>query len=127
MSDEKPDKRVEERVDERAEHAPADPPEDLDVPKDESEDVKGGYSFRQAWPKKYSGWGSLAGRPERRDPRLPRGLSRTGERNSQCANVNATFILKLTARAAVGRTRPGGRNSSKQWLARATDEGGARP
>jgi len=35
--------------------------EDLDVPESESEDVKGGaepagtYSFKQAWPKKYSG------------------------------------------------------------------------
>ena len=33
--------------------------EDLDVPEEESEDVKGGtvstYSFKQAWPKKYSG------------------------------------------------------------------------
>jgi hypothetical protein len=30
--------------------------EDLDVPEGESEDVKGGYySFKQAWPKKYSG------------------------------------------------------------------------
>ena len=35
--------------------------EDLDVAENESEDVKGGaepvhnYSFKQAWPKKYSG------------------------------------------------------------------------
>jgi hypothetical protein len=37
------------------------PLEDLDVPESESEDVKGGnqpvhtYSFKQGWPKKYSG------------------------------------------------------------------------
>ena len=29
--------------------------EDLDVPEGESDDVKGGYSFRHAWPKKYEG------------------------------------------------------------------------
>ena len=29
--------------------------EDLDVPEEQSEDVKGGYSFKQAWPKKYEG------------------------------------------------------------------------
>ena len=35
--------------------------EDLDVPERDTEDVKGGaepvqnYSFKQAWPKKYSG------------------------------------------------------------------------
>ena len=29
--------------------------EDMDVPEGESEDVKGGYSFKQAWPKKYEG------------------------------------------------------------------------
>ena len=30
--------------------------EDLDVPEGESDDVKGGtYSFKQGWPKKYSG------------------------------------------------------------------------
>ena len=35
--------------------------EDLDVAKEDAEDVKGGaepvqnYSFKQAWPKKYSG------------------------------------------------------------------------
>ena len=32
--------------------------EDLDVPEGESDDVKGGtYSFKQAWPKKYTGTG----------------------------------------------------------------------
>jgi hypothetical protein len=55
VDDERPEERVEERADVRAEHEAAEPPEDLDVPADESEDVKGGYSFRQAWPKKYSG------------------------------------------------------------------------
>ena len=30
--------------------------EDLDVPEEQSEDVKGGtYSFKQAWPKKWDG------------------------------------------------------------------------
>ena len=49
--------------DEQDEHEREEPPaaEDLDVPESDSEDVKGGaepagnYSFKQAWPKKYSG------------------------------------------------------------------------
>ena len=58
MHDEKPEERAEERVEGRAEHEQAEAPEDLDVPAEESEDVKGGnYSFRQAWPKKYTGAG----------------------------------------------------------------------
>ncbi len=49
-----------EREEERAEKADAteapESIEDMDVPEGESEDVKGGtYSFKQAWPKKYSG------------------------------------------------------------------------
>jgi len=31
------------------------PLEDLDVPDRDDEDVKGGYSIINAWPKKYSG------------------------------------------------------------------------
>jgi hypothetical protein len=46
---EKDDKRVDEPEGARA-------VEDMDVPEEDSEDVKGGtYSFKQGWPKKYSG------------------------------------------------------------------------
>ena len=49
--DEKGQKRVEDAAREEPEAV-----EDLDVPEEESEDVKGGtYSFKQAWPKKYTG------------------------------------------------------------------------
>jgi hypothetical protein len=53
--DERDKKDEEERAD--AGQAAEDPEalEDLDVPEGESEDVKGGYSFKQAWPKKYEG------------------------------------------------------------------------
>jgi hypothetical protein len=48
-----------EKAEERAEEPRTEEPEaveDLDVPEGESEDVKGGtYSFKQAWPQKYSG------------------------------------------------------------------------
>jgi hypothetical protein len=51
------DRDRQEKSEERQE--PSEAPErieDLDVPEGESEDVKGGYySFKQAWPKKYSG------------------------------------------------------------------------
>ena len=58
-----------ERGDERAEPPEPEGTEDLDVPEQDTEDVKGGviatsdvngdpvatWSFRQAWPKKWSG------------------------------------------------------------------------
>ena len=52
-------KRDEARTDEQTEERP-DALEDLDVPRQDSEDVKGGapvanYSIVNAWPKKYSG------------------------------------------------------------------------
>jgi hypothetical protein len=53
------DRKAEERTEPGAERNEA--LEDLDVPESDSEDVKGGaepvqnYSFKQAWPKKYSG------------------------------------------------------------------------
>jgi hypothetical protein len=31
--------------------------EDLDVPEGQQEDVGGGYTIKQAWPKKYDGGG----------------------------------------------------------------------
>ena len=45
-----------EKDDERKEEPEArETIEDLDVPEEDSEDVKGGtYSFKQAWPKKYT-------------------------------------------------------------------------
>ncbi len=47
----------ERKDEERTEEAEApEALEDMDVPEDDSEDVKGGtYSFKQAWPKKYDG------------------------------------------------------------------------
>jgi hypothetical protein len=48
-----------ERKDEERTEEPESPEalEDLDVPEEDSEDLKGGtyYSFKQAWPKKYDG------------------------------------------------------------------------
>jgi len=52
------ERRDEEHAQQPEAKAPEDPEtiEDLDVPEGESDDVKGGtYSFKQAWPKKYSG------------------------------------------------------------------------
>jgi hypothetical protein len=46
------DRKDEERTEESE---AAEPVEDLDVPEGESDDVKGGYSFKQGWPKKYEG------------------------------------------------------------------------
>jgi hypothetical protein len=53
------ERKPEQHTERDAEHREA--IEDLDVPERESEDVKGGnqpvqnYSFKQAWPKKWSG------------------------------------------------------------------------
>ena len=52
--DERKEEQHQPQDDERREDA--EKLEDLDVPEGESDDVKGGtYSFKQAWPKKYSG------------------------------------------------------------------------
>ena len=49
------DERERDDEDRTEEPEAAEAIEDMDVPEAESEDVKGGYSFTQAWPKKYSG------------------------------------------------------------------------
>ena len=54
MDDRAPQQTDDKRVDEREEARAV---EDMDVPEEDSEDVKGGtnYHLVNAWPKKYSG------------------------------------------------------------------------